>query len=474
VVLGAALLLLPALRAAADGLGVIAVAEPPGPDRALARLTEQLRAALAERAPGVLTADALRDRTEGRPSLAALDALDRTYADALTAHAAGNFDGSVQTLRSALDGLEQLPETGEVRGRWIRTMLRLARVEQELGHRVEAQAALEQLLRAAPDLEPDLRDFPPSFLGLLDEARERLRSMGTHRLTVRAKGEVTVFVEGREMGPAPVVLQLPPGTYRVDGRRGEALVPVTVADLTDGDRTLSLDTSLAEALRPEAGPGFALPRDARPARVAALAAGLGLERAVAVSLLTTGEKVLLVASLHDAQRGTVEREGRIELVGGAAAPDAVADLAGFLLAGHGSALVSTATGPSLGLGIPEQDRLALSLSIRKELEVTPEQKAYRTAALVVGAATLFTGALAIAFAMNSSTNYEVSRSVLGPDGLPVGGVSSSTVNTFIQSGDGYKAAAIGCGIAAGAGLLATGLFTYLGFRHADPPGQIAF
>ncbi len=52
--------LAPAAARAEDSVGVVAVAEPPGPSPELAELTHQLRGIVAEKTPGVFAARTLR------------------------------------------------------------------------------------------------------------------------------------------------------------------------------------------------------------------------------------------------------------------------------------------------------------------------------------------------------------------------------------------------------------------------------
>jgi tetratricopeptide (TPR) repeat protein len=145
------------------------------------------------------SATALRD---------ALAELERSYASAVAAHAAGEFEASIVKLRAVVEALEALPEGSEPFAQWTRTMLRLARSEQELGRRVEAKAILERLLRAAPDAKADPRQFPPSFLALIAEARAaRQRALDAERLAGRPPTEPRPAVEAQ--APRPVLSLIP-------------------------------------------------------------------------------------------------------------------------------------------------------------------------------------------------------------------------------------------------------------------------
>jgi hypothetical protein len=322
---------------ASDSLGVLAIAEPPGPGLDLARLTDELRTVLAEQDADVVDTAQLRERMEGKPADASLAELDRAYRGALAAYAAGEMDSAVETLRTVLASLDRLPESEEVLSRWTPAMIRLARAEQALGHRRRAASVLEQLLRGDPGFAIDPVGSI-AFAGLVQEVRDHVHALGTHRLTVRAPAPSQVFVDGREEGTTPVTLELPPGDHRIAGRCGGIRVPAMAVDLSR-DQAVDLDTSFVEAQRPDAGPGLACPAAEWPDRIIATASHLHLSRVIMTSLLRVGGVVTLVATLHDVRRGTVEREGRIRLVDSMPGPGSVEALAEFMLTGERSPLL---------------------------------------------------------------------------------------------------------------------------------------
>jgi PEGA domain len=470
--LALALLLVLALVSTAraeESIGVLAVAEPPGPDARLVELTGQLRSAFATRTAGVLDAAALRDRMVGRAPPAALPELDRAYAGAIAAHAAGEYESSNRTLRSVVDALEALPEGPEVFAAWTRAQLRLARSEQELGRGVTAQAVLERLLRAAPELRADPRQFPPSFHGLVEEARARLRSLGTRRLTVESQPEARAFVEGREVGTTPVTLDLPPGRYRVAGLSGGIRAPVQLVELTE-DRRVQLDLSLLDALRPDSGPGLSLPMVDRGPRLLAACSRLGLDRAVMASLLPAGEVTFLSATLLDARRGRAEREGRIVLGGGQASRGALEALAAYLVAGTPSPLVSTPEGSSL----PVASLLPAGSSPLAAPVASRRGSPLGWAALGTGAAALVTGVLTAMNARDAQGRYADARAMVGGDGRVAPPATVAQYNAVIAAGDGARDRAVGYGVATGATLAATAVLSYLSYRQTGEVGPFRF
>ncbi len=453
---------------AADVIGVLAVGDPPGPSPELAELAGRLRTALGAQLPGVLEADALRMRMAGRAATSSLVELDRAYAGALAAHGAGEFEASVRTLRAIADALEALPEGPEAFAQWTRAVLRLARGEQELGRRVEAQAVIERLLRAAPELRPEPRLYPPSFVALVDETRERLRSLGTRRLTVEAHPQARVFVEGREVGSSPVAVDLPPGRYRVALHVGAVRAPVLVVDLSAEDRTVRSDLSLVETFRPDAGPGLALPAAERPLGIVAASGHLALDRAVTTTLVRDGEVVHLVATVHDVRRGVAEREGRLRLAGGVPPNGGLEALAAFLATGRASALVSTAAGPTLALEArPER--------VLPPVPMPPGHgpaAAYRTAAFGSAVATVAAAIATVHFARAADTRYRDARDMLDPSGGVQGSLTPSQYNAVVREGDAQRRNAILLGIATGAGLAATSVLSWLAwYAPAEAPAH---
>jgi hypothetical protein len=326
---------------------------------------------------------------------------------------------------------------------------------------------VERLLRAAPETRVDARLYPPSFVALVDEARERLRALGVRRLTVEAQPEARVFVEGRELGLSPVALDLPPGRYRVVGLRGGIRTPAVVVEVAGEDRAVQLDMSLVEAFRPEAGPGLALLAGERAGRVQAAAARLGLDRVVAVGLLQVGGQPFAEAALHDARLGTVVREGRVGLTRGAAPAGALDALADYLLTGRGSPLVETAGGPSLLPEAPAGARLDLA-----DPPALQRRRALTWGAIGTGAASGIAGGAAALLGLQASSRYDEARGMLGPDGRVQPPHSVAQYNAAVQGGDASRRTAIGLGIGAGVGAAVTAWLAWLaGHQEAGPPAE---
>ncbi len=487
-----AFLLAAAPALAADNLGVFSVAEPPGPGPELAEITSQFRGVVAERTSGVLDSQQLRDRMSGQEPTASLSELDRAFAGALATYQAGDYEGSIRTLRAVIADLEKLPDGPDTFSQWNRAMLRLARAEQTVGRRAEAQSLLERLARANPQVKVDTTQYPPSFARQMDEAKAAVRAQPQRKLSVQTgqKG-VKVFVDGREVGVAPLVTSLHAGQYRVSGRLGDLRLPSVQVDLGAGDQAVNLDFTIAEALRPAAGPGLALPMADRARRLVTAAAWLGLDRAVVLSFVQDADITYLQGSLFDVRRGMIQREGRLRLAGKSPPAGGLTALASFLLTGQASQLVASApvTAPPASSAVPLPPPPPGMVATRPpaatagpDLAPVTTRDAARTASgspllrwspvvTAVAAAGLGTFALM----QNSKANdfKKTSDGYLAGNSLRPG-VSATAYNKLVTDGNSARSTALITGIGAGTCLVATGVLGYLSYRQTGEIGPFRF
>jgi hypothetical protein len=456
---------------AVESVGVLAVADPPGPDEALAALAGALRPALAARAPGVLTAAELRERITGAGQAASLETLDAEYEAALALHAAGDFEGTIRALRALLARLERLPGGDAIHAQWTRVMLRLARSEQAVGRRSEAQTLLEELLRVEPDVVVDPRLYPPGFHRLVEDVRAEVKALWRRRLVVDSQPGARIFLERRAVGQAPVTLDLAPGRYHLSAGLGVVRAREVVVDLATEDRSIQIDVSVAEALRPDSGPGVALAGAQSTARLLTAAAWLGLDQLVAVRTGTEGGRPYLAAALHDVHRGTTEREGRVWLEDGALTPAAAQALAGQLLAGEESPLVEPGPvlEPSLRLGSAES-KLPLS-----EPPPRAGSRAMGWAAFGTGLAAAVLAGITVAQANRAAQAYGDARAMLDDTGgLVKPPYTVAQHNAAIRRGDLARSTAIGTGVSAGVAMVAATVMGYASYRTTGEIGPIRF
>jgi hypothetical protein len=463
---------LPATTTAAEAFAVLPVAEPPGPDAFLGDLAAEVRGALALRGAGVLAPEALRDRMTGAAPTGALAAAEAAYQAALEVHTRGDFEGSIRALRAVIADLEYLPAGADVHARWQRAMLRLARSEQAVGRRGEAQAVLQRLLRVDPALEVDRRLYPPGFQRLVEEVRAETRALWTRRLVVEAQPGVQVLLEGRDAGPAPVALDLPPGRYRIAGALGGIRSREVTVDLTGEDRRVELDLSLAEVLRPDRGPGLALPAGDGTGRVIAAGAFLDLDRVVSVRIGEQGGRTYLATALHDARRGTTMPEGRVFLADGRLPSGGSAALAAHLLAGEASPMVTVVPVADLRPVLPALDtprRGWLWDGVRR-----PAARKYGWMATGSTVAAVGLGVLALTQSQASRAAYADASGMLDENGDVAYGHTLAEYNATIRRGDRARGVANGSAIGAGAFAVSAVVLGVVSYRRTGEIGPIRF
>jgi exonuclease VII small subunit len=453
--------------AAPESVGVLAVGDPPnGPSPELVDLTRAFRGAVADRFKGVVSQEDLRLRMVGQTS-ASLTELDRAYAGAVAAYQSGDYESAVRTLRAVVDDLEQLPESDDAFRQWSRAMLRLARAEGSLGRKGEAREVMEALLRADPTVKPDPELYPPSFAKQLDEVRNALKAQPRRKLTVTAGGrQARVFVQGRDVGPAPASITVTPGKYRVSGVAGDARVSAGTVDVGETDQAVALDFGLAETYRPNGGPGLALPAAQRARGIVSAAAALKLDRVLIASISTDGDVRYLVGSLYDVRRGMLQREGLLRLAGFAPPKDGLAGLASFLATGERTPLVELPT---------ESKKQAVDLG-----PTEPGRRGKKDGALLrwspvaTGVLAIGLGAWAGYEAVQAGSFYDDARAMLNPDGTIKSPYTPQQYNSAVSNGDSAKSTAWITGGSAAACAVATGVLGWLAYKQTGEVGPFRF
>jgi PEGA domain-containing protein len=478
----AALLAFSPPAAAAESVGVVAVAEPPGPSPELAELTHQLRSVVAEKTPGVLEDSELRERMTGQTSSATLSELDRAYAGALATYQNGDFEGAVRTLRAVVQDLDRLPPSAEMFSQWTRAMLRLARSEQTLGRGGEAKEVLQRLVRANPAVKVDPNQYPPSFVKQVDDVRKEIGALKKHKLAVNATAKgAKVFVEGREVGSAPLTVELPPGRYRISGAVGNLRVPGVPVDLTEEGQAVVLNFALAESLRPAVGPGLALAETDRAKNLVAAGAWLGVDKLLVSRLVTEGGVEYLAGAMYDVRRGILQREGRVRLANKVAPPGGLSALASFLITGQASQLVAAtpvplppppAGKPSLEVKPPKPTGASSEVDLRASAGPS-RAKTMGWTAFGAGIASVGLGGLAIFEGLQANSNYSKAKK-LTQNGILLRTASPDQYDSYVSKGNsaktiGFVSGGAAVGLAVGAGVLG-----YLSYKQTGEVGPFRF
>jgi tetratricopeptide (TPR) repeat protein len=471
---------LPASAIAADAIGVVAVAEPPGPSAELAELTHQFRSVLSERIQGVLDAGKLRERMTGQTSTATLAELDRAYAGALATYQTGDFEGAVRTLRAVVEDLEKLPDSPDAFAQKTRALMRLARAEQTLGHQPEAKSLLERLVRADPAAKADPTQYPPSFQRQIDEARAEVKARPHRKLTIQATARgAKVFVEGREVGTAPVSVDLPAGRYRVSGAVGSLRVPGVTADLTQEAQTVTLNFALAEALRPSFGPGLALPEADRAKSLVTAGAWLGVDKLVTTQFTTDGDVLYLVGSIFDVRRGMLQREGRVRLSNKTAPPGSLSALAAFLITGEQSNLVAAVAAPQ---AVEKAPALAPKQPTGPDVRAatapaptTAHSKTLGWVAFGLGVAAIGVGAVAVVSELGAQGKYSDASNLMANGALKSpSATTAAQYAQLVKDGDSKNSLAIATGAGAGGALVLSGILGIIAVKNTGEMGPFRF
>lgn len=460
-----------AAEARPDTIGVVAVAEPPAPSQDLADLARNARASLGDSVRGVLSAAELRQRMAGQSATPTLGELDRAYGGAVASFQSGDYAGAAATLRAVAEDLERLPESEEVHAAWIRAMLRLARAEGSLGHKEEAREVMAQLLRASPTVKPDPELYPPSFARQLDEVRASLAGGPRRRVTVETGGRAArVFIQGRDVGAAPLTVSLPMGRYRVSAVTAGARVTAGLIDLTHDDQLVALDFRMAESFRPDGGPGLVVPRGQssteRARTLVTAGATLQLDRLVTLAVQSQGDVRFLVGTIYDVRRGMQQREGSLRLDGGTPPPGGLGALTGFLLTGQPSALVVTRPDLTVQPGAGDAP-----------LRTATPSRPYRSGPLgwtSFGAGVLAVGLTGVAVleGVSASGKYGDARGMKRADGTYAPSISA--YNSKVASADSARNIALVSGGGALLAAVASGVLGYMSYQQCGEVGLFRF
>jgi hypothetical protein len=448
---------------------VMPVAEIPGPTPELAELAQQLRSVVAERVPGVLDSSAVKDRMTGQTSSATLAELDRAYAGALATYQSGDFEGAVRTLRAIVEDLEKLPDSAEAFDQWTRAMLRLARSDQTLGRKDEAAAVIDRLVRAAPAVKVDSTQYPPSFAKQIEEAKGRQKLLPKRKLTVQSSSKgAKVYLEGREIGTAPLTVTVPAGQYRVSGKIGNLRIPRSAIDLANEDQVVTFDVSLVEMMRPDIG-GLSLPPGDRTKTLVRAGAVLGLDKLLAVSLVVEGDVTYLAGSHYDVRRGMLLREGSIRLSNRKPPPGSMAALSNFLITGAPSGTVLQ--GP-----LPAAERRSAPPGATGEVQASSAKKPSPVlgwTAFGAGVVSVGAGVFSVTQALSAKSKYNDAAALLDGNTLKIG-ADPAHYNQLVAEGDSAKSkATIGAGVAIGTAALA-GVLGYLSYKQSGEVGPFRF
>jgi hypothetical protein len=473
-----ALAALVAAHARAETIGVLAVAPPPGPGPELVEVTVQLAQLVAGRHAGVLDPRQLRERMTGPETGATPAELDRALEAARAAYLSGDYEGSVRTMRAIVEDLRKLPEGAEAFEQWTRAMLRLARIELHLGRAGDAEETIDRLVRAAPEVVVDPALHPPRLVQRVEESKVRLREAPRCTLSVSASGEgARVYVSGRDVGIAPVKLDLACGRYAVSAVRGPVRVQAGQVELEEAEQELIFDLELAEALRPALGPGLALAPEDRGRRIVSAGGRLGLDAVLAVGLAEDAGATLVVGALYDVRLGQLKREARVRLVNGSVPVGGLGALAEFLATGQlTSALVELPgrprPAPLAAVVAPAALDPRAPVPVRAPAAEPPRSRAPGWIALGAGVAAVGLGVLAAVETHSAGGSYDQARELRARGNLTAAEVVR--YNAWVTEGDAAARQAAIFWTGAGVCALTAGVVGWIQYRRTGEVGPFRF
>jgi hypothetical protein len=381
----------------------------------------------------------------------------------------GDFEGAIRALRAAVEELEKLPDSTEAFDQWTRAMMLLARSHQTIGNRGDAAVVIERLVRAAPEIKVDAKQYPPSFRKQIEDAKARLGAVPKRKLTVESPTDgVQIFVDGRDVGTSPVTVFVDPGQHRVSGRLGEVRIPRFGVDLGSEDQTVVVNVEVPASFRPSSGPGLALPADDRQKTLIVAATLLGLDKLVAGSFLLDGDVTYLAGACYDVRKGMLIREGRVRLANRRPPPNGISDLAKFLVTGQLEASVEVPGKPPPEAALPLPPGPPAAEIAREPSSSTRSWIAFGAGVVGVGL-----GAFGIAEGLSAKSSYNDAHSLLDGDALKIG-ADPAKYNQAVAAADSAKTRAwIAGGLAVGA-LAVGGVLGYLSYKETKQVGPLRF
>jgi len=439
-----------------DSFALAAIGDrPEGPAGEAIDAVQAVRAALRQRGGDVLGGEEARARLGAGATT--MSEVERAYAGAQAAYQADETDSALRILETLIEDIGRLPATDATRDLWVRAHLRVAQAQRARDQSRAARDAMRCVLVLEPAFVVDSAQFSPAFRRDFEEERRALAGTPRSVLRIEADRDVRVRVDGKEIGTTPVTVALPRGRYRVAGTLAVsggaaegAQVPPRVVEMTDEDAVLRLDTVLAGAVRPDAGPGMAIAPEERGAAVVAYGERLQVDRIVALELVRADERRSIEASLYDVRRGALLREAQVPVIGGRVVPDSADALASFLMTG---------------------DRSSASLDLSRSAGGPPGRSPprwLRPAAYGAGLAALGAGAFALMQARSASDGYASAGAMVRSDGALVAGTDRARYDSVVTGADSAKRNAyVG---AAGAAVLAVaaGVLGYLSLEARGP------
>ena len=244
---------------------------------------------------------------------------------------------SAQAVDEVLRQVSRLP-VGEARwklsvGAWLLRGMNL----RALGQVKESDDAFRRVLRldAAYALDPDY--YPPSTRQSFEKLRREQTRAPRVRLSVKSTlPSSEVFLDGRAMGPTPLTLEVPAGTYELTVQKDKAVSIPRQLSVQGGELPVLVDLAYEGSIQATPFPCLATPEGAERGFSHAIRLGgtLGVEEVIVVRLerASSGPK-WLAATVLNVEGGQKLREGGFKTQGLDAPAESLGALVDFITTG---------------------------------------------------------------------------------------------------------------------------------------------
>lgn len=289
------------------------------------------------------------------PPIRSVQDIERQVDSAKALFYGGQVDRARELVERALADLERASPQSKPWPVTQQALVLLSLVHKSADRPKDMAEAFRKLVRLDPSFKLDPDAHPPSAIAALDAVKKELARSRKTALTVRidAGPAAEVFIDGQPMGPTPLKIDVPPGTYRVS---------LTAPGMLSFPHRVEVprDTKLSVDLNFEGAVGQQAPL--------CLLKGAGDDAAMKLGQLVTAERLIVLrntseqgappkvsGTLFDLATGQQTRSGT-------ATVDAMGNLAVFLVTGKKPASVD----PSKPADAP------VSVAPAPKLEPAPE------------------------------------------------------------------------------------------------------
>jgi hypothetical protein len=357
-----------------------------------------------------------------------------------------------ETVARALVALSFLPPTPE-RSKVLLDIwaFQLQQLYANASQTKELDRVLESIFRVAPSFAFDPGVYSPPQIEHYESVRQRVRERATSTLTLTSSPPgMTFFVDGYEVGTAPLSLKVPPGTYRVQAAAvGHHGIPHDVA--VSGVVNLQVDEGLERLVQTEFGPCLNASSTAgeRATQLGRLGTLLGVQLLVGVRVDQTSDGASYLA-VESFETGTGRRRGgaAIKLQGGklpSGSLNGIWDLIGF----------KDASAPKIA---PSEVSYLAPLPAQRP----PPPGWLRPAAYVTGGVGLGLAGLATYKGISAKNSHDKANALLRPDGTVSDQAAFARYNS---DGDSSSRAMY---ISAGLAIIFAGSAGVLGYLSREP------